>query len=138
MEYKLISCWNKVVKKFDTIFVHGDFALCPKEKIKEILSNLNGHKVLIMGNHDRHKSVKVWLEIGFNEVSKYPIIVEDDYIFSHEPVILESESKFKNIYGHTHSKGFNDDKSFCVSIEKIEYKPINFDIIKDYFKGVKS
>ena len=36
-----------------------------------------------------------------------------------------------NIHGHTHSQRENDYKHFCVSVEKIGYKPISFKKIKN-------
>ena len=55
MNEKLIENWNSVVGRIDKVFVLGDFGFYNS---KEILDRLKGFKILIMGNHDRHKSVK--------------------------------------------------------------------------------
>lgn len=61
----LIELWNKTVSPKDTIFHLGDFAFLKKDKIKEIVSRLNGKIILISGNHDKHGNVK---NVGFNMV----------------------------------------------------------------------
>lgn len=128
MNERLISNWNKTVKNGQIVFVLGDFAFCGKELMQEICKQLNGNKHLIMGNHDE-KSVNFYRSIGFDEVSKYPIIFEKNWILSHQPFPLSPDSFFKNIYGHVHAKpefqDFNS-QSFCASVERINYTPIEF------------
>jgi len=46
----LIENWNKMVKKGDTVYILGDFAF---KDHNHYLMALNGHKILIMGNHDK-------------------------------------------------------------------------------------
>lgn len=96
----LIKNWNNVVNKHDKIFILGDFGLDSVGSLTEICQQLNGYKILILGNHDRSKNTMEG--IGFNEVSKYPIIYKDKYIFSHQPI--EDTGRFFNIHGHIHSK----------------------------------
>lgn len=48
----LIDNWNSVVKPEDTVFHLGDFCIGGAPKWKEIREQLNGHIILIMGNHD--------------------------------------------------------------------------------------
>jgi calcineurin-like phosphoesterase family protein len=75
-----------------------------------------------MGNHDRHKPVKWWLEVGFIKVYDYPIII-NNIIFSHEPV----KSEYLNIHGHTHSKNCEEPNCINVSVEAINYSPITLE-----------
>ncbi|AUR87511.1 calcineurin-like phosphoesterase [Vibrio phage 1.101.O._10N.261.45.C6] len=51
MHEALISEWNSKVKPDDIIFSLGDFSFKGREATEEILSQLNGQKVMIMGNH---------------------------------------------------------------------------------------
>ena len=93
-----------------------------------------GYKVLIMGNHDRRKSITYWKNVGFDEVSKHPILVEDKYLLSHEPRYeLAGKGLYYNIHGHIHHLDINsDDKDiyFNVCVEKNNYKPWDFEVIK--------
>ena len=51
MREKLILNWNMLVKPEDTVIHLGDFGMCNKDVASDILSRLNGHKILIKGNH---------------------------------------------------------------------------------------
>ena len=68
MESKLIENWNKkILSNDDIVYVLGDmFWNYNSKKIKEILSQLNGKKYLILGNHDRltpNEKSDCWEEI---------------------------------------------------------------------------
>lgn len=133
MDEKLIKNWNSVVGKNDIIFVLGDFSLNKtKTQQKEIVQKLNGIKKLIMGNHDNH-SVKNYYEMGFEFVSPYPIIYKDFFMLSHFPLFLNETMPYFNIYGHIHTnplyKSFSQ-SGCCVCVERIGYKPIEFEEIK--------
>lgn len=65
MTQVMIDNWNEVVKPEDTIYHLGDFAFLKQDKMAEILGQLNGHKILIKGNHDKGKNVMV--NVGFQE-----------------------------------------------------------------------
>ena len=67
MDEKLIECWNDVVGDDDRILVLGDFGLTNKERMTEIISQLNGHKEILLGNHDRGK--RFYYQAGFEGVS---------------------------------------------------------------------
>lgn len=132
MDAVIIENWNKIVNPTDTIFVLGDFSMYDKEKTKEICNRLNGTKNLIMGNHDT-KTPKYYEECGFDNVSKYPIIFNNFWMLSHEPLYVNDNMPYANIFGHVHSNKMYmnyTSQSFCVSIERLDYKPIEFSEIK--------
>lgn len=53
MDEMLIANWNDVVSPEDEVFHLGDVALGPWERWHNILTRLNGFKILVVGNHDR-------------------------------------------------------------------------------------
>jgi calcineurin-like phosphoesterase family protein len=53
MHDALIDNWNSRVEDRDTVWVLGDVALGPIEESLALVSRLNGHKILVAGNHDR-------------------------------------------------------------------------------------
>lgn len=53
MNEMLIENWNSVVGEDDTVYHLGDVGLGPWEDWDNSLSRLNGHKILVIGNHDR-------------------------------------------------------------------------------------
>ena len=54
MDKALTDNWNNVIAKDDIIIIAGDFCLGGKQMWEKYLSNLNGKKILVEGNHD-HK-----------------------------------------------------------------------------------
>ena len=63
----IIDNWNSVVKDGDLVYVLGDFGFAPLPRIKELLGQLKGRKILILGNHDRHAH-SAYLKAGFEYV----------------------------------------------------------------------
>ena len=131
MDQLLIKNWNDVVDSNDTVFVLGDFtSYTDSHKIKDILSQLNGCKILIMGNHDRDRSAEEWRTLGFSECSMWPIVYKEYFILSHEPLYINTNMPYGNIYGHVHGNPSYKDaskQSVCVSAERIQYTPISFE-----------
>lgn len=132
MNKELIKKWNNVVGKDDLVYVLGDFTLFHRlDKIKEYTQALNGRKILIMGNHDTRKP-KDYIEAGFIQATKKPIMVEPGVILMHEPFSDDKLIAKNYIYffGHVHTKTcFMDNlpNCKCVCAERLDYKPINFD-----------
>ena len=144
---ELIENWNSVVRDEDTVFVLGNFFFFynPNEwnekntyrfvnetnECTRILSQLNGHKQLIKGNHDV-RSDRQYSEMGFEFVSPYPIIYDDFFILSHEPQFLSKVVPYFNLYGHVHNNPRFEDiyTSKCVSVERVNYTPISLEKIK--------
>ena len=130
MNEELITNWNKLVGKEDEIYVLGDFGASGKEK--EILNRLNGIKYLVKGNHDT-QSNEYYRQAGFEEVYDCPIIVEGFWILSHEPLYINENMPYANLFGHVHNSPLFKDYSkqhVCVSVERLNYSPIGFGDIK--------
>lgn len=128
MDAAIIYRWNDTVHPNDLVFVLGDVSFYPRSKTKEIIQSLHGRKYLIMGNHDKF-SVSAWRDIGFEFVSKYPIIVDEFYVMSHAPVYMNDTMPYLNIHGHTHSRTLNGNY-YNVCVETQDYTPVLFDSIK--------
>lgn len=88
MNNNMISRHNRIVHKEDKVFIVGDFSFANKFDTTQIVNELNGNIILIMGNHDRSRTRTWLLECGFHQVIEYPIIIKDYFILSHEPVFL--------------------------------------------------
>ena len=133
MDEELIKNWNSVVSKDDKVFVLGDVAFTSKSRTKGLVGRLNGHKTLIMGNHDRGRTIQFWRDAGFDFVSPYPIVYKTQSdvlcVLSHEPMPYESFDYF-NVYGHVHGDPLylsHTKWSSCVSIERLNYRPALLD-----------
>ena len=132
MDKRLIELWNSVVGNNDLVYVLGDFTLSRKMYvIKNLVDSLNGKKILIMGNHDTRKP-KDYVECGFEVATRKPMMVEPGVILMHEPFGNPSLIVPDYIYffGHVHAnKTLMDEypNCMCVSVERIDYRPINLD-----------
>ena len=129
MDDDMIHLWNSKVAKEDIVYHLGDFALGSKEQLSELRERLNGRIRLIMGNHDTFK-LKDYYQMGFDRVYDKPIIIEQFYILSHEPLFITEIMPYVNIFGHVHNNPqYNSftSNSACVCVERTEYKPMNFE-----------
>ena len=134
MNEALIQRWNEKVGEKDLVLHLGDFSFGNKNRIKDIVTRLNGRIWLLMGNHDREQHYN-WQELGFERNIRYPFLLDDKFIFSHEPLEVIPEGKV-NIYGHVHgSKCFNtiDQNRLCACVERWTCAPIEYEYIKSLF-----
>ena len=126
----LIDAWNSVVGPEDIVFFLGDFCLTKnKELIQSWVSQLNGRKRMIRGNHDVRKP-EFYIECGFESVSQYPVLYNRHIFLSHEPLPHEIVPKgYINFFGHVHGNTeFNWERGICVSVEQLpNFTPIPID-----------
>lgn len=138
MDEKLIENWNNIVTAEDTVYVLGDFSdYAEAEKDAEILNRLSGTKILVMGNHDSHRTPQEWRELGFAECFSLPVIYQQYFMLSHEPLYINSNMPYANFYGHVHGNpSYKDasEQSVCVSVERINYTPVAFETLREYLK----
>jgi calcineurin-like phosphoesterase family protein len=66
MEHVLVGNYNALVHPMDRVLFVGDFALSTAEETARVLGLLNGHKTLVLGNHDR--SPARMAALGFEQV----------------------------------------------------------------------
>jgi calcineurin-like phosphoesterase family protein len=141
MDVKLIEYWNSVVKHEDTVYMLGDFTLKHNfDSVRGLCDELNGHKILIRGNHDSLTREK-YLEAGFENVFPDTVTIENAIdghrlILSHYPP-LKVEGYNYYLYGHVHGKWcqaeeFNN--AICVSCERINYHPVSLDQVGELLR----
>lgn len=124
-DLKIKSKWNNVVKPEDTVFVLGDFG------DPSFACGLNGHKILIRGNHDEYDLIKEY-EKYFDKVYDYPIIYNDFFILSHEPKYVVLDGPYANIFGHIHNNPIYKSispRSFCVCASRLGYEPVEYSVM---------
>ena len=133
MDEVLIENWNKTVKPGDKVYHLGDFAFGHKDKHPSLVKRLNGNKRLIVGNHDDVKSLAPY----FQKVMLWRMWPEFGLLFTHVPVHPSTlgESRFtgvpiKNVHGHIHQNPSPPGPYKCVSVEQINYTPINIEELK--------
>src|ERR1051325_11543971 len=98
----LVEQHNARVKPSDHWYCLGDVTMLRDNQGRglEILSRMNGHKRLIMGNHD-HYAMKHYLKY-FEKVMAMQRL--NDLWFTHVPVHPQSLGRCKaNVHGHIHN-----------------------------------
>lgn len=104
--------WNSKVKHDDFVFILGDFIWnSSKSKVESILEQLNGNKILILGNHDKEKSYQTDLIYYIGKLEKISVHNNEtqqnyELILCHYP-LSSWDGSFRgtiNLFGHCHCK----------------------------------
>lgn len=135
MDEALVRNWNAVVKDGDLVYVLGDFSSAGRER--EILERLAGRKILVKGNHDT-ASCREYREWGFEEAYDLPVILDGFWILSHEPLYVNENMPYANLFGHVHTSPqyrTYSTQHYCVSAERIGYAPIALEEVKDKIRN---
>lgn len=126
----LIEQWNKTVSPNDKVYHLGDVGFKNFTNLSLILNRLNGTKVLIKGNHDNFKLSQY--QQHFKDVRASHTL--DKFVLTHIPIHPESVGRWKaNIHGHLHDNSLNDSRYINISVEKINYTPIDFEFIRSRY-----
>jgi len=134
MEKEIIKRWNSVVAKDDIVYLLGDFAFGSKDLVSRLVSQLNGKIRLLLGNHDKRKKPHWYDGLGFDAVYAFPIVIEDWFILSHEPIkYLTQKMPYINIHGHTHDEEYTNLQRVNVCWEVLDGYPVDFETIKAKF-----
>ncbi len=126
MDLVMIERHNEVVGREDKVYMLGDFGLASRERLSQIVEQLHGRLVLIMGNHDKRRSRDTWLGVGFREVIGHTIIINNNLILSHVPIPY-SVAPYWNLHGHIHHNKMLQGRYFNMCVEHHDYRPVNLD-----------
>ena len=128
MHDAMIYNHNSVVKKSDTVYFLGDVAI--ELPYLTNLARMNGKKVLIKGNHDIFH-INHYLKY-FDDICG-TVTVVDNFVLSHIPIHPNSISqRWKaNVHGHLHGNTIKDPRYLNVSMEQINYIPIEHSQVLD-------
>lgn len=121
---EIIRRWNSVVSEDDTVFHLGDMMLMDNDHGIECLKRLNGHIVLLRGNHDSHRRISLYEECeNVEECDLYATVVHLNnrmFYLSHYPTLVSNAGAYDRIiclHGHTHSKNAKEfSENFCYNV----------------------
>lgn len=123
----MVKCWNSVVGPDDLVLHLGDLYYWRKDAgqrfAKEIAPRLNGHKLLILGNHDKDTPA-VYASTGFPVIEPFETEIGGVKVsFDHYPAAYNPLRECWHIHGHIHNHGSAKPKQINVSVEAIDYTP---------------
>lgn len=152
MNSTLINNWNSVVMSNDIVFVLGDFCFDQKTQWIKFLKQLNGEKYLVIGNHDKEKSIPydmfkavadimqvyIYSYTASNEDSSKLKDIYDKFVLCHYCMTAwpGQWNGFYHLFGHSHSRKNNTgsdatliDKrplpSYDVGVDNNDFAPIS-------------
>lgn len=135
MNQGMIDRWNDTVTDDDTVYVLGDFAYVRDYgwDIETIYHSLNGHKHLVVGNHDEHEQHSKVLDLPWESVSDLlSIHVETNvgsewFVLCHYALETWRGAAGGTIMCHGHSHGSMNrtiPHRFDVGVDVWDYRPV--------------
>ena len=119
--------YHRRVTKRDTVYFLGDVAF-DVESLADVKTWVGAKKILIAGNHCLdHFKMKDLVE-AYDEV--YSLKKYKEFWLSHAPIHPDELRGKVNIHGHTHYHNIADDRYVNVSLENINFTPIELHEIR--------
>ena len=134
MDEHMIDQHNKMVKQGDIFYCLGDVFFGDKDKFKKLWPRLNGKKRLIVGNHDDI----IFLSSGgfFSKVQESRTWREFGLIMTHRPAEPsqmwdhKQDLPLMSIHGHIHQNKSPEGLYKNMSMEAIDYTPMNIEDLR--------
>lgn len=139
MDKHLIRIFNETVGVDDPVVIVGDLSLktaSHKNYIHQIVSKLNGIKILILGNHDVIKPFD-YVDMGIHSVHTSLVFIYDGYKFvvNHDPSISIICKDSVLIHGHIHTLYKTLKNCVNVGCEVWDFKPVSIHEIIGLIEG---
>ena len=137
MDEALLSKWNAKVKADDTVYILGDLFF-RAAKVEPILKALNGHKHLIVGNHDHTWMKRVEASDYFASVQTLKEVEADGRVLTlcHYPMLSYPQARRGYmVYGHIHNNVRDDywpliarrSRMLNAGVDVNNFEPVTFD-----------
>ena len=127
----VIDRYNSVVGKDDLVYILGDVGFRPTNVLATLVRQLNGRKILIVGNHDQLNDTE-YKNMGFIEVIRHPVYYNNNIILSHIPCLEAYDNPYViNVHGHLHNNALDLDNFFNVNVEMNDFLPINIKVFEE-------
>lgn len=150
MDEALIENWNSVVGHNDWVFNLGDFAFAPHHRWVELLAQLHGKHVLILGNHDIIRWPGDKIMQLFYRVEQQMILQIDErtVILNHYPFLCYGGAHkgpgtaVYALHGHVHQSPYSesgkDEKrlplrfpyQYDVGVDNNNFTPVSWEEVK--------
>lgn len=140
MDAALIHNWNSAVGLKDEVYILGDFTMRPAAEAHGYLTQLNGRKYFISGNHDRFLKGFTPYMSDFEWVKDYHVLHTEGrwLVLFHFP-ILEWYQLYRggiHLYGHVHNSQRSAERlaaltgpAFNVGVDVNNFTPVSINEI---------
>lgn len=142
MNKTMMDNWNERVDKNDTIIHLGDVGFFKDaHQMTELISKLNGNKILIKGNHDRYTKAQ-YHTAGFDEIINSTLYGPNEntewetFNLVHKPTVLENQ--YLHLVGHIHQQFIYQGNNLNMSVEVWNYKPVTMKEILERIYWLKA
>lgn len=142
MNNTIIENWNNKVGENDTVYHLGDIALYftkpakrSYEAVFHVLDQLNGHLVLIKGNHDSRALFKYLAAHNYQfggrpkfEFHDVGVLLKYDhrqYYLTHYPLMMGIVKQIINLHGHIHHYSVPVKENINVGVDSPELAFLN-------------
>jgi calcineurin-like phosphoesterase family protein len=131
MDDAMIAGWNAVVRRDDTVIHLGDFAhRATDDRLPKIFGALNGHKHLILGNHDA-KATQTLAWESVRDIA-YASIDSQNVVLCH--YAMRTWPKIRRgalmLYGHSHGRLPGNVQSADIGVDVMGWSPVRLSTIK--------
>ena len=129
---KLIDNYNQIVGEKDLCFILGDFSLGNARETEAALHEMQGDKILLVGNHDSFLKDKTFDRSLFLDIKDYLEVNIDGQgvVLSHYPILHFKKQDYDkgniHLYGHIHTAKIHKPyHSYHVGVDVNQFKPIS-------------
>lgn len=140
MHEMLIKRWNEKVPKDGVTYILGDVSWKGADETKCLLDQLNGKKILIIGNHDYTSVIDQCFDEAYDMLFLQVTDTETGYVtsihMSHYPLIEWDKMRYGSIHLHGHCHGTMDitdkhnSKRMDVGVDSNNWTPLSFNDVK--------
>ena len=138
MNQTMVTNWNAVVTQRDTVIHVGDLGW---HGVHYWAKQLNGRKVLVLGNHDGKLSAETKKLFAHVTPMLEAKIEGQTVVFCHYPMMAWSKSHHGSLHLHGHSHGGGEELMsylrWDVSVDVWNFTPVPWDIIMDKYNYKK-
>lgn len=134
MTYCLLGNYLNLVKPNDIVIFNGDIGFMTEAKTNEILDQMHGYKIHVVGNHDMHRDGKLYnLNVDERHLGLVIDVPDHDFdyqmLVTHYPMTNVPKGCI-NIHGHTHQHQLQP-HNINVCVENTNYAPLNLKVVME-------
>ena len=134
MNLELIRRYCEKVQPEDIVFMLGDFTMAGvnfKPSVAQIVDQLPGTKILILGNHDSFKPFE-YVEMGFQSV--HTALDIGEFVLAHDPATSIVRQDKKWLCGHVHNLFLKQKNVVNVGVDVWDYYPVSIEEVRKLYE----